>query len=112
MKATKATLAALTAAPALAVPLHWRAGAARRWANRHICRAVPYCPMPEGRLADPDRTLGTDPRSDPRMVAAFAPFGLDGRVPPPLGIDSPLDERLALLAVLEEGFGAIFDTLA
>ena len=69
--------------------------------------------MPDGRLADPDRTLGTDPRSDPRMVAALAPFGLDGRLPPPpLSVDSPLEERLAFLAAMEEQFGAIFDTLA
>jgi len=69
--------------------------------------------MPDGRLADPDRTLGTDPRSDPRMLAAFAPFGLDGPLPPPpLSVDSLLQERLALFAEMEEGFGAIFDTLA
>ena len=69
--------------------------------------------MPDGRLADPDRTLGTDPRSDPRMVAAFTPFGLDGRLPPPpLTVDSLLQERLALFAAMEEEFGAIFDTLA
>ena len=29
-----------------------------------------------GRHADPYATLGTDPRADPRMVAAFARFGL------------------------------------
>ena len=43
--------------------------------------------MPDGRLADPDRTLGTDPRSDPRMVAAYTPFGLDGPLPQPLSVD-------------------------
>ena len=69
--------------------------------------------MPDGRLADPARTLGTDPRSDPRMVAAFAPFGLDSPLPlPPLTVDSPLEERLALFAAMEEEFGAMFDTLA
>jgi acetyl esterase len=69
--------------------------------------------MPDGRLADPDRTLGTDPRSDPRMVAAFAPYGLDGRFPAlPLSVDSTLNEQLAVLAPMEEQFGAIFDTIA
>jgi acetyl esterase len=68
--------------------------------------------MPDGRLADPGRTLGTDPRSDPRMVAAFAPFGLGGPLPPPLSVDSTLDERLAVLGEMEEQFRAIFDTLA
>src|ERR1700736_1805467 len=52
--------------------------------------------MPEGRLANPDCTLGTDPRSDPRMVAALAPYGLDGLVPEfPVTADSPLADRLA-----------------
>jgi len=69
--------------------------------------------MVYGRLADPDSTLGTDPRSDPRMVKALAPFGLDGRLPP-LGVtvDSPLDERLEFSRVSEEGMGAIFAVLA
>lgn len=65
-----------------------------------------------GRLADPDRTLGTDPRSDPRMVKAFAQFGLDGRLPPtPLSIDSPLEERIAFATVSEEGMGVILEAL-
>ena len=69
--------------------------------------------MAHGRLADPDCTLGTDPQSDPRMVKALAPFGLDGRLPP-LGVtvDSPLDERLEFSRVSEEGMGAIFAVLA
>jgi hypothetical protein len=59
--------------------------------------------MSYGRLADPDCTLGTDPRSDPRMVAALAPLGLDGRVPPPpLTVDAPLADRLAFTAETEE----------
>ena len=36
-----------------------------------------------GRLADPTCTIGTDPRADPRMVKALAPFGLDGHMPVP-----------------------------
>ena len=55
-----------------------------------------------GRHADPYATLGTDPRADPRMVAAFARFGLDGRLPPSgLSVDSPLDERYAYAAMSE-----------
>ena len=69
--------------------------------------------MAYGRHADPESTLGTDPRSDPRMVKAFAEFGLDGRLPPaPLTVDSPLEERLAYAAMSEEGMGAVFDVLA
>src|ERR1700752_5132709 len=50
------------------------------------------CVMPDGRLANPDCSLGTDPRSDPRMVEAFTPFGLDALLPQlPVSVDSPLD---------------------
>jgi acetyl esterase len=69
--------------------------------------------MPDGRLANPDHTLGTDPRSDPRMIAAIAPFGLDGRFPlPPVTPDSPLEDRLALVAQAEELTGAVLTALA
>jgi acetyl esterase/lipase len=111
-----ATLTAFMAALALAAPLHWRAALDRTpkiAPPSPTARAVLSCPMPDGRLADPDRTLGTDPRSDPRMVAAFVPFGLDGPLPlPPLSVDSPLEERLAFVAAVEEKFGAFVDTLA
>src|SRR6185437_5138677 len=53
-------------------------------------------------------TLGTDPRSDPRMVKALAEFGLDGVLPEaPLSVDSPLEDRLAFAALNEEGVGAV-----
>jgi acetyl esterase/lipase len=69
--------------------------------------------MAYGRHADPESTLGTDPRSDPRMVKAFAEFGLDGRQPPiSLTVDAPLEERLAFAATSEDGMGAIFDVFA
>ncbi|KUI12900.1 alpha/beta hydrolase [Mycolicibacterium acapulense] len=65
-----------------------------------------------GRLADPDRTLGTDPRSDPRMVKAFAQFGLDGRLPAaPLSVDDPLEDRIAFATMSEEGMSAILEAL-
>src|SRR6478736_5357357 len=64
--------------------------------------------MARGRLADPDCTLGTDPRSDPRMIKALAEFGLDGNLPEvPLTVDSPLEERLAFVAMNEDGVGAV-----
>ena len=57
-----------------------------------------------GRLADPDCTLGTDLRSDPRMVAALAPLGLDGRLPQPqLTVDAPLEDRLAFVTETRGG---------
>jgi hypothetical protein len=69
--------------------------------------------MVDGRYADPERTLGTDPRADPRMVAAFAPLGLDGRLPsPPLTPDASLQQRLDFCAATEEGLGTVLDSLA
>lgn len=66
--------------------------------------------MPDGRLADPNRTLGTDPRSDPRMVKALAPFGLDGRPPTSdLTPDSPLEDRRAYAAENEEIISALIN---
>jgi acetyl esterase len=61
-----------------------------------------------GRLSNPDCTLGTDPRSDPRMVEAFAQFGLDNNAPVlPFTIDSPLEERRAFATMVEEGMDAV-----
>jgi len=69
--------------------------------------------MLAGRLADPNCTLGTDPRSDPRMVAAFAPLGLADALPDaPISVDSPIEHRLAYAAAAEEVIGGVFDALA
>ncbi|MGV0794420.1 alpha/beta hydrolase [Mycolicibacterium sp. XJ1819] len=69
--------------------------------------------MSHGRHADPDATLASDPRSDPRMVKALAEFGLDGRLPEiPLTVDSPLEQRRALATMSEQAMGAIFDAFA
>lgn len=66
-----------------------------------------------GRLADPNCTIGTDQRADPRMVAALAPFGLDGRVPaPPVTPDAPMDQLLAVVAATEKHVGPVLDALA
>jgi acetyl esterase len=68
--------------------------------------------MAHGRLADPETTLGTDPRSDPRMVKVFAQFGMDGHLPAaPVTVDSPLEDRRAFAAKNEEAMGAVFDVL-
>lgn len=67
---------------------------------------------PPGRLGDPEMSMATDPRSDPRMVAALAPFGLDvNQPPPPVTPESPLEEQLAFGTAIEPGFQEIFDTL-
>src|ERR1700753_2075590 len=69
--------------------------------------------MAEGRLADPNCSLGTDPRSDPRMVAALSQFGIAENMPVvPLTIDAPLEERLAYADMCEAGIGAVLDAFA
>ncbi|MGE2732262.1 alpha/beta hydrolase [Mycolicibacterium vaccae] len=66
-----------------------------------------------GRFADPNSTLGTDPRSDPRMVAALARFGLDAALPlTGLSAASPLEMRLAFAAASEQAVAAVLDGLA
>ena len=65
-----------------------------------------------GRLGRPELELRTDPRSDPRMVAALAPFGLDiAAVPPPIDGSAPRETLLEFCAEAETGFEAVFDTL-
>ncbi len=65
-----------------------------------------------GRLGRPDETLGTDPRADPRLVAALAPFELDGHGEPlPLDASAPLDQQLEFLAIAEQGFQQVFDAM-
>jgi len=62
-----------------------------------------------GRLGDPGRLLKTDPRADPRMVAALAEFGFDGAPPPaPVSSVSPRQEILEFLAAAEPAYENIF----
>src|ERR1700758_875892 len=63
-------------------------------------------------LGSPPRDLRDDPRADPRMVAALAPFGLD-RQPPPLPVTagSPREALLDYAAQAEVIFGGVFDAL-
>ena len=42
-----------------------------------------------GRLGNPGLEMRGDPRADPRMIAALAPFGLDGAGPPRAGPGRP-----------------------
>ncbi len=66
-------------------------------------------PVSRGRLADPDRVLRTEPRADPRMVAALAEFGFDEGPPPaPVTAESPLEEILEFIAAAEPGYQDIF----
>ena len=66
-----------------------------------------------GRLADPDCTIGTDPRADPRMVKALASVGLDGHMPvPKVTPDSTMEHRLAVVAASERRMDGVFEEFA
>jgi len=53
--------------------------------------------------------LKTDPRADPRMVAALAEFGFDAAPPPaPVTVASPLGDILAFLAAAEPDYENLF----
>lgn len=70
-------------------------------------------PLLPGRLGDPNRTLKTDPRADPRLVAACAPFALDVAPPPvPVTANSSLPDKLAYSAANEAGMEAVFTALS
>jgi acetyl esterase len=75
--------------------------------------AQPTAPVElPGRLGDPGRSLATDPRADPRMLAAMRPLGMDQLAPPlPIGADAPLEQILELVKVAEEGNVAAFAAL-
>lgn len=63
-----------------------------------------------GRLGTPGLSLREDPRADPRMIAALAPFGLDGPPPPSeVTFRSSDDEIYAHCLATEAGFGQVFD---
>ena len=65
-----------------------------------------------GRLSDPTNVLKTDPRADPRMVAALSQFQLDvAPAPAPVTAASSLREQLDYVAEVEVGFEGIFDVL-
>lgn len=66
-----------------------------------------------GRLGDPTLELGSDPRSDPRMVAAFSPYGLAVCAPAlPVDRSSLLEELLAVATATEQGFDGLFGVLS
>lgn len=65
-----------------------------------------------GRLGTPGMCMRDDPRADPRMLAAFAPLGLDLPSPAaPLDRNAPLSDRRAYAASFEEQFAQLLDAL-
>ena len=66
-----------------------------------------------GRLGDPDLTIGTDPRADPRMVAVLAGLGIDGHADgAPLTPDASREELVGFVDAVEVGFEGLFAALA
>ena len=62
-----------------------------------------------GRLGDSARVMKTDPRVDPRLIAALAPFGMDGAPPEtPVRLESSLQAKLDYLASTEQAMGGVF----
>ncbi|MCB1121599.1 MAG: alpha/beta hydrolase [Verrucomicrobiae bacterium] len=56
--------------------------------------------------------LKTDPRTDPRLAAALAAFDMDvAPPPPPVGPDSPLQDRLDFLAEVEMALDGFHDAI-
>jgi acetyl esterase len=70
-------------------------------------------PILPGRLGTPEMSLKTDPRADPRMVAAMGMFGLDVH-PEPLPFDAtaPLEALLQYCDMAEPGFDALGGALS
>lgn len=69
-------------------------------------------PTLPGRLGNPDHSLASDPRSDPRMVAAMAPFGLHERPEAaPVSADSPIEELSAFCKAIEPNYDLVFSAL-
>ena len=63
-----------------------------------------------GRLGNPGMALRDDPRADPRMIAAMAPYGLaDPQPPPPVDANSTIDELLAFCDEAEIAYEAVND---
>ena len=63
-----------------------------------------------GRLGHPDLQLRDDPRADPRMIAAMAPFAMDVTPPPsPVSSSSSDEEIHEHVAMTEAGFGEVFN---
>jgi len=65
-----------------------------------------------GRLGDPSRSLGTDPRTDARLAAVLRTLGMDGHgEPAPVTAASSLEELLAFAHGAEAGFQQLFGAL-
>ena len=65
-----------------------------------------------GRLGDPEMDLRTDPRTNPRLLAALAAFGLDAAaVPPPVDRRAPVDSLVECVGQQHTGFEGLYEAL-
>ena len=65
---------------------------------------------PPGRLGDPNMDIGSDPRTDPRLVEALRIFGLHQRAEPaPVSASSSYEDCLAFFAEMEGQYALMFD---
>lgn len=69
-------------------------------------------PRLPGRLGTPDLVIRDDPRADPRLVAVLDAYGMAGAPAPAPPAESSLEEILAFIAAVEEGFETLNVTLA
>lgn len=75
--------------------------------------ATTELPILPGRLGDPSSLIKSDPRADPRLVAALATVGLDGAPEPaPVNSESSIEELLEFCRAAETGFDGLFELLA
>ncbi|MDP2290827.1 MAG: alpha/beta hydrolase fold domain-containing protein [Actinomycetota bacterium] len=66
-----------------------------------------------GRLGNDELTLASDPRADPRMVAAMLPIGLADRTPPqPVTVDTPLESLHEFNTMAEMMFDTAFSSFS
>ena len=71
-----------------------------------------FSPNLPGRLGSPNMLMRDDPRIDPRLPAALAPFELDGEAAPaPFGLEATLEARLEFASAAEPGFEGLFAAL-
>ncbi|MFW0793107.1 alpha/beta hydrolase fold domain-containing protein [Gordonia sp. CPCC 205515] len=65
-----------------------------------------------GRLGDPGLTLGTDPRTDPALLALMATIGLDQPSPPaPDPSAMSVDELRGAVGAADEGFTGLYGAI-
>ena len=65
-----------------------------------------------GRLGDPSMSLGTDPRTDPRLAAALSQLGLAGQAAePPVNAESDVADCIAYSTAAEQAWQTMFAML-